>query len=69
MDLYVKIREKMLGSKNWMHRRNFIKLYVYFKIHGSFEFNKSITPLVYKNILIEKNILIKIEFVNAFSEA
>lgn len=51
MEVYIKIREKCLGSKNWMLRRNFIKLYTYFKLNASFELNRSITPLVYKNIV------------------
>lgn len=51
MEVYLKIREKCLGSKNWMLRRNFIKLYTFFKVNGSFDVNKSITPLVYKNIV------------------
>jgi hypothetical protein len=60
MEAYLKVREKCLGSKNWMLRRNFIKLYTFIKINGSFEVNKSITPLVYKNIVNEKNSLIKL---------
>ena len=60
MEVYLKLREKCLGAKNWMLRRNFIKLYAYFKKHASFDFNKLITPLVYKNIINEKNVLIKI---------
>jgi hypothetical protein len=60
MEVYLKVREKSLGAKNWMLRRNFIKLYTYFKIHASFEFNRMITPIVYKNIVNEKNVLIKI---------
>lgn len=36
MEVYVKIREKCLGSKNWMLRRNFIKLYTFFKKNASF---------------------------------
>jgi len=36
MDVYIKIREKSLGSKNWMLRRNFIKLYTFFKVNASF---------------------------------
>ena len=58
-----------MGSKNWMMRRNFIKLYAFFKINASFEVNKLITPLVYKNIINEKNSLIKMEFINEFSKA
>ncbi len=59
----------MVNSKSWMHRRNFIKLYCYFKMNGSYEFNRSITPLVYKNIMAEKNMMIKIQFVKEFSRA
>lgn len=69
MEVYIKIREKSLGSKNWMLRRNFIKLYTFFKANASFEVNKSITPLVYKNIVNEKNTLIKMEFVKEFVKA
>ena len=69
MEIYVRIREKCLGSKNWMLRRNFIKLYTYFKTNASYEFNKSIMPLVYKNIVNEKNVLIKLEFVREFIKA
>jgi hypothetical protein len=45
-----------------MLRRNFIKMYTYFKMNASYELNKAITPLVYKNIVNEKNALIKMEF-------
>lgn len=60
MEVYLKVREKCLGSKNWILRRNFIKLYTYFKRNASYELNRIITPLVYKNIVNEKTPLIKI---------
>lgn len=44
-------------------------MYTYFKMNASYEFNRSITPLVYKNIVNEKNILIKMEFTNEFFNA
>jgi len=51
MDIYQKLKEKYINSRCWSHRRNYIKLYAYFKINASYEFNRCISTLVYKNIL------------------
>jgi hypothetical protein len=69
MEIYLKIKEKYVTSRCWVHRRNYIKLYAFLKINSSFEFSKQFPALVYKNILNEKSVLIKLEFVKEFEQA
>lgn len=45
------LRDKLVNSKNWMHRRNFIILYAELKAGISYDFQKILPSLNYKLLL------------------
>lgn len=51
LEMYQKIKEKFMGSRCWMHRRNYLKLYTFLKINSSYEFNKNFPIFPYKSML------------------
>ena len=61
-EFLITIREKLMNSKNWMHRRNYLFFYMAIKKNTSFEFQKTIPTLNYRNIPAEKSIGYKLEF-------
>lgn len=52
----------MLNSKFWSHRKNYIIFYSTMKCKSSFDFHKLIPTLMYKNIVADKSIGVKIVF-------
>lgn len=49
-----------MNSRCWALRRNYLKLYSYFKRNGSHDFNRSLPLYSYKNLLNDKNVHIKL---------
>ena len=62
LELLITIREKILNSKYWAYRKNYILIYRALKVRTCFEYHKILPNLVYKSIILEKSYGVKITF-------
>jgi hypothetical protein len=55
LEFLITIREKVLNSKFWIHRKNYIAFYSTIKRDTSFDMHRLFPTLVYKNLVTDRS--------------